>query len=119
MSNMISYSNILKTMSVVALIGSSYSVADTSAAEIANSNTLADFAVPVKTTDKLVKTTGAASYLTTVGNTAAVSDVLPAPRTEMGRKLLERRRKALASGMELLTADEINAIVNNGRGSSS
>lgn len=106
-------------MSVVALISSPYSVADTSADGIANSNTLADFAVSVKTTGKLVKTTGMASYLTTVGSTAAVSDALPTPRTEIGRKLLERRRKALASGMELLTADEINSIVNNGRGSSS
>lgn len=40
------------------------------------------------------------------------------PRTELGRKLLEYRRAALAKGMRTLSADEIDAMVNVGRGAS-
>ena len=38
------------------------------------------------------------------------------PKTELGRKLLEYRRAALAKGMRMLSADEIDTIVNEGRG---
>lgn len=37
------------------------------------------------------------------------------PKTELGRKLLELREKALTCGMELLTADEINEKVKKER----
>ncbi len=97
-------------------MGSPYAVAGTRAAEVANVNTLASFTMSAKITSKLVNTNSANNYLSIVGVTAAVSDGFPTPRTEIGRKLLEHRRKSLARGMKLLTADEINAMVNSGRG---
>jgi hypothetical protein len=39
------------------------------------------------------------------------------PRTELGRKLLEYRKAALAKGVRMLSADEIDVMVNEGRGS--
>lgn len=44
------------------------------------------------------------------------SHELSTPRTELARKLLAHRTKVLASGRKLLTADEINLMVNEGRG---
>lgn len=41
---------------------------------------------------------------------APVTDGFGEPRTELGRKLLEHRRAALAQGMKLLTVDEINLM---------
>ncbi len=40
------------------------------------------------------------------------------PKTELGRKLLEYRQKALAKGMKTLSADEISAFIREGRGTS-
>ena len=39
------------------------------------------------------------------------------PRTELGRKLLEYRRAALAKGVRMLSADEIDTMINEGRSS--
>ena len=44
-------------------------------------------------------------------------DNFPPPKTTLGRKLLEYRRAALAKGMRTLSVDEIDAMVNEGRGS--
>lgn len=38
------------------------------------------------------------------------------PRTELGRKLLEHRKAALARGMKLLSEEEINSMVREVRG---
>ena len=38
------------------------------------------------------------------------------PRTELGRRLLEYRKAALAKGMKTLSADEIDEMVKTGRG---
>lgn len=40
----------------------------------------------------------------------------PKPKTELGRRLLEHRARALARGMNLLALDEINAMVEEQRG---
>lgn len=57
-----------------------------------------------------------ASYLIRVD--AARFETIIKPRTELGRKLLEYRRAALAKGMRTLSADEINAMIKEGRGAS-
>lgn len=49
---------------------------------------------------------------------AARFDTAIKPRTELGRKLLEYRRAALAKGMRTLSSDEIDAMVKEGRGAS-
>jgi len=38
------------------------------------------------------------------------------PKTELGRKLLEYRKVALAKGMRTLSVDEIDAMISEGRG---
>lgn len=43
-------------------------------------------------------------------------DNFPEPKTDLGRKLLEYRRAALAKGMRTLSVDEIDTMVKEGRG---
>lgn len=109
-------SNISKAISVAALISSPCAIANTRTMEIAHFNTLADFTVKTKITGKLINTANTSRNFLVKPLTFAIADGFPIPRTEIGRKLLEHRRKALARGMSLLTANEINLMVKEGRG---
>ncbi len=53
-------------------------------------------------------------YLTKA-QTSSFTNIMK-PKTELGRRLLEYRRAALAKGMKTLSADEIDAMVKTGRG---
>lgn len=55
-------------------------------------------------------------FMVSVDSTMSKSVIKP--KTELGRRLLEYRKAALAKGMKTLSADEINAILNEGRGTS-
>jgi hypothetical protein len=48
--------------------------------------------------------------------TPSIADTSTLPRTELGRKLLELRNKAMLKGMPLLNIDEINLLVEKSRG---
>lgn len=97
-------------------MGSPCSIANTRITEIAHFTTLANFTEKTKITGELVNTINTSRHFSVKSRTFAIADGFPTPRTEIGRKLLEHRRKALARGMTLLTADEINLMVKEGRG---
>lgn len=109
-------SNISKAISVAALISSPYAIANTRTEDIARFNTLAEVTVKTKTSAKLLNRAKISGTFLVNSRTFSVADDFPKPKTEIGRKLLEHRRKALARGMTLLTANEINLMVKEGRG---
>ncbi|MDP1855115.1 MAG: hypothetical protein Q8K74_03565 [Candidatus Nitrotoga sp.] len=112
-----SYSNITKVVSIAVLMNATYAVADTSETNfVSKFDTQTNFMVSAIITGKLEKINSVSRELSIVDSTGAISNEFPYPRTELGRKLLEHRRNALARGMKLLTADEINLMVNEERG---
>ena len=116
MSNTNYLSNISKAISVVALMSSPCAIANTRSMEIAHVSTFANFTEETKIIGDLIYTTDISRNYNAEFLPLIIADDFPAPRTEIGRKLLELRRKILASGVKLLTADEINLMVKEGRG---
>lgn len=116
MSSTNCFSNIPEFILVSALMGSPCVSANTLATESVFATTPTKYSVKIVSKGELVYTTNTSRHLL-INSDATVIDVsLPTPRTEIGRKLLEHRKKALARGMTLLTADEINLMVKEGRG---
>lgn len=117
MSTVKSYLNVTKVVSIAVLMNATYAVTDASATNfVSEFDTLTNFKVSAIVTGKLEKVNTVSRELSIVDSTGAISNEFPYPRTELGRKLLEHRRKALARGIKLLTADEINLMVNEERG---
>jgi hypothetical protein len=55
-------------------------------------------------------------YLEQTKTALPIADTSALPRTELGRKLLALRKKAISKGMHLLSIDEVNLLVNESRG---
>lgn len=116
MSSTNCFSNIPEFILVSALMGSPCVSANTLATESVFATTSTNFSVKIEIKGAFVYTTNTSRRFLMNSNVTAIADGLPTPRTEIGRKLLEHRKKALARGMTLLTADEINLMVKEGRG---
>lgn len=113
---MLHYSTKILTQAVsVAVLMGPCAVVCAQAQEIDRASSGSNFISKYKTTGKLEKYSLQGRIAVTPLLLTSI-DGFAEPRTELGRTLLEYRRKALAQGMKLLTADEIDSMVKKDRG---
>ncbi len=112
------YGSVPQSLCVAALTltGMPFAIESIRTPEIAHFMTSASLGIMIKTPNEPIYSTDTPSQkilLTLETNT--INDSFPAPKTEIARKLLEHRRKALSRGMTFLTAYEINLRAEEGR----
>lgn len=101
-----------KVAATAAMACSAYGLTNTPLETI---NTISTYVVR-NTTAAIKNSSKTMAYISIKARNYTVTDLFPMPKTELGRKLLAHRKLALARGIKLLTADDINLIVAEGRG---
>lgn len=109
---------ISKVISFAVILASSFpAVAETKSMELVSVNTISDISISERISSKQVKTNSSyPNYFVVESTSRLVPDAFPIPKTEIGRKLLEYRRAALAKGMKILSVEEIDVMILEGRG---
>lgn len=108
--------NVYVALSIATIIGCGYTVMNRVSPTIVVSKKTPNPINRIRVSENHKKTFDTNSLFLVKNLVDANSGNTPIPRTELGRKLLEFRKKALENGMYLLSADEINLQINEARG---
>lgn len=111
------YSKIIaSTFSIVMIIAPSYSVAERIDCSLDIFRTNNEHLKEIKITDSSKKVLNVPTVAFEISASTTIACTSAPPRTELGRKLLEFRKKAISKGMPLLSIDEVNLRVKESRG---
>lgn len=110
-----SYSSVKAAVSILAVLGGNYATTEIAAPEVVRARINPNHVAKARTTRRPTAVYLVESELISTSLTEETRK-LPVPQTALGRKLLELRTNALAKGMQLLTTEEVNALVRDARG---